>query len=227
MKTIHLKLPLVIFLILLLNACSETVIEGPYFTTGVKIGEVTQTEAIVWARLTENPERVGNDALMPDIKYKDPETGQLIERRGRPDTPPVVTYPDGYTVDNIQGATPGSEGWVRLKYKIQDEGEWVEIDWQAVDPQKAFTYQFQLSGLTAGETYELLAEASPDGKNVSASIEGSFKTPAPANVPAEVNFIVTTGTSYPDVDSESGYKIYLNSLKLDPEFFVHTGDIVY
>lgn len=227
MKTIHLKLPLLIFLILLLNACTQTVIDGPYFATGIKIGEVTQTEAIVWTRLTENPERVGNDALMPDVKYKDPETGELIERRGRPNTPPVVTYPDGYTVDNIQGATPGSEGWVRLKYKIQDKEEWAEIDWQAVDPQKTFTHQFQLSGLTAGVTYELLAEASPDGKNVSASIEGGFKTPAPANVPAEVNFIVTTGTSYPDVDSESGYKIYPNSLKLDPEFFVHTGDIVY
>jgi alkaline phosphatase D len=29
------------------------------------------------------------------------------------------------------------------------------------------------------------------------------------------------------VDSETGYKFYLSSLKLDPDFFVHTGDILY
>ncbi len=227
MKTSHLNIATVIFLFFLHNACSRAVIDGPYFATGIKIGEVTQTDAIVWARLTENPARVGNDAPMPDVRYKDPETGQMIERRGRPDTEPVVTYPDGYNVDNIQGATPGIEGWVRLKYKSADEQEWVRTDWKAVDPQKAYTWQFHLSGLDAGKKYELIAEASPDGKRVSATIEGKFKTPALANVPAEVNFIVTTGTSYGDVDSESGYQLYPNSLKLDPEFFVHTGDIIY
>ncbi len=42
-----------------------------------------------------------------------------------------------------------------------------------------------------------------------------------------MNFIVTTGTSYGDIDSGEGYKFYVSALKLDPEFFVHTGDIVY
>lgn len=90
----------------MLNACSQTAVDGPYFATGIKIGEVTQTEAIVWTRLTKDSVRVGNDAPMPDVKYRDPETGELIERKGRPDFIPVVTYPDGYTVRNIQGATP-------------------------------------------------------------------------------------------------------------------------
>ena len=75
---------------------------GPYFATGIKIGEVSQNEAIVWVRLTETSKRVGNDAPMPDIKYKDPETGELIERNGRPDIDPVINYPDGYDVNTIQ-----------------------------------------------------------------------------------------------------------------------------
>ncbi len=101
------------------------------------------------------------------------------------------------------------------------------MNWQAVDPGKDFTHQFQLTGLSPRTAYELIAEASPNGKKISVSLEGKFKTAPAADVAAEVNFIVTTGTSYGDVDSEKGYKFYQSSLKLDPDFFVHTGDILY
>jgi len=212
----------------LISSCQTAQLDGPYFATGIKIGEVTQTEAIVWVRLTENLERIGNDSLMPDVKYKDPDTGQMVERRGRPNVKPVVTYPEGYTIKTIQGAAPGIEGKVRLKYKMKDDQKWVELDWQHVDPNADFTHQFELSGMAAGKNYELLVEAGPvKGNKVSASIEGKFKTAPRADISADVNFIVTTGTSYGDVDSETGYKLYPSSLKLDPEFFVHTGDIVY
>ncbi len=227
MKPNHFRLTLVIILISILYACSRNITEGPYFATGIKIGEVSQEEAIVWVRLTENPERVGNDAPMPEVRYKDPETGEMIERRGRPDVTPVVTYPEGYTISTIQGATPGLAGKVRLKYKAIDDPKWIKMDWQVVNPEKSFTHQFQLTELLPMTAYELIVEASPDGKKVSASLEGRFKTAPVADVPAEVNFIVTTGTSYGDVDSETGYKFYLSSLKLDPDFFVHTGDILY
>ena len=89
------KSGLFVFVITLLSSCQAAVVDGPYFATGIKIGEVTQTEAIVWIRLTENPERIGNDAPMPDVKYKDPKTGKMIERKGRPNITPVVSYPEG------------------------------------------------------------------------------------------------------------------------------------
>ena len=139
----------------------------------------------------------------------------------------MVSYPEGYDINNIQGATPGSKGMIRLKYKTTENPKWKQLDWQAVDPAKAFTFQFQLSELIADRQYELLLEASPDGKKVSATLEGIFKTAPQEDLPADVNFIVTTGTSYGNVDSETGYKIYPSSMKLDPEFFVHTGDILY
>jgi alkaline phosphatase D len=227
MKPNYLRSTLVIILMLILYACSQVTMEGPYLATGIKIGEVSQTEALVWVRLTENPERVSNEAAMPEVRYEDPETGEMMERRGRPDIKPVVTYPEGYTINTIQGATPGMDGKVRLKYRTINHQKWVKTDWQAVDPEKDFTHQFQLTDLTPMTAYELLVETSPDGKKVSASLEGRFKTAPAADDPAEVNFIVTTGTSYGDVDSERGYKFYLSSLKLDPDFFVHTGDILY
>jgi alkaline phosphatase D len=227
MKSCCLRYHVLLVIVVILASCSQGNPEGPYFATGIKIGEVTQNEAIVWVRLTENPVRVGNDAPMPDIKYKDPETGELIERSGRPDLEPVVIYPEGYNINNVQGAVPGKEGVVRLKYRASDQEDWKETGWSAVDPEKSFTHQFYLDGLLPGTGYDLLVEASPAGKKVSATIEGTFTTAPAIDVPAEVNFIVTTGTSYPDVDSDAGYKFYNSSLRLDPDFFVHTGDIVY
>jgi len=214
--------------LLLLFCCKSTPPNGPYFGTGIKIGEVEQNKAIVWVRLTENAHRIGNDAPMPDVKYLDPETGELVPRKGRRSLTPVVTYPEGYDIKMIQGAAAGAEGYARLKYKMKGDAGWTTLDWHRVDAQADFTHQFELSSLTAGEECVLVVEARPiDSDQISASIEGKFKTAPSSSSPAEVNFIVTTGTSYPDVDSDQGYKLYPSSLQLDPEFFVHTGDIVY
>lgn len=84
MHTSIIKSVLLFLAFIFLSSCQSAQVDGPYFATGIKIGEVTQTEAIVWIRLTENPERIGNDAPMPDVKYKDPKTGKMIERKGRP-----------------------------------------------------------------------------------------------------------------------------------------------
>ncbi len=140
----------------------------------------------------------------------------------------MVTYPEGYTIDNVEGSTSGIEGKVRVKYKVKDAQDWIVLDWEQVNQEGSFVHQFELSKLTAGTGYELLVEASLlENDKVSASIAGKFKTAPASNTSSDVNFIVTTGTSYGDVDSEKGYKLYPSSLKLDPDFFVHTGDIVY
>ncbi len=68
-------------------------------------------------------------------------------------------------------------------------------------------------------------------KNASGSagqtLEGSFRTAPKADDPARVVFTVSTGQAYNDQDRPDGYNIYPEMLKLDPSFFVHTGDIVY
>lgn len=229
MKLICFNLLILILGILFSNSYTSAKQSGPFFATGIKIGEVSQSEAIIWIRLTKEAERVGNNAPMPDIKYIDPITGKYKERgNNRPDLTPVVIYPEGYSINTIQGATTGSEGKARLKYRKKGEQNWIQMDWQTVDPDEAFSTKFMLSNLSAGSEYEILVEASPlKENNVTASMNGKFKTAPNKNNEEEINFIVTTCTSYPDIDSGKGYKLYPSSLKLDPEFFVHTGDIVY
>lgn len=204
--------------------------EGPFLATGIKIGEVDQNSAIIWVRLTKNAERVGYDAPVPEITYLNEKTGEYEPRKGssRASRTPKVVYPEGSDINTIEGATPGAGGRVRLKYRPSGTTDWQQVDWATVDPAKDYTHQFKISGLAPGAVYELEVEAAPSEKEtVSARIAGSFKTAPDANTVADVNFIVTTGTSYNDKDTPSGYQFYNSALKLDPEFFVHTGDILY
>ena len=55
-------------LILCVNGCSQelnNLAAGPYQATGFKIGEVTDSVAVIWTRLTQRPDRIGTDAPMP------------------------------------------------------------------------------------------------------------------------------------------------------------------
>ena len=45
----------------------------PFFTTGIKIGEITPTSAVVWARLTSDAIRVADTGNQPDFLYLDEE----------------------------------------------------------------------------------------------------------------------------------------------------------
>ncbi len=51
---------------------SSAMAEGPHFATGIKIGEVDNSSAVVWARLTRDAERVPMGAPLPIIAYRDP-----------------------------------------------------------------------------------------------------------------------------------------------------------
>ena len=210
--------------------CSVSYAGGPYQATGFKVGEVTDTEAIVWTRLTRNPERGGSDTPMPKIVYRDPETGELVERSsGHRDRTPVVRYPEGTSIDNIEGAAPGSAGEMRVQYRSVDGSDWNSTDWQAADPDRDFPRQFELANLEPDTEYRVRVEArGPEGKKEGQTVDGRFRTAPHPERPARVVFTVSTGQAYPDQDAPGGgYKIYPAMLELDPCFFVHTGDIVY
>ena len=196
--------------------------DAPYQATGIRIGEVKSDSAIIWLRLTANAERVGEEGGMPEVLYLDPDTGIYSSKSGRPDAAPKVTFPEGRSIDAIEGAVPGVSGKVRLHYRTTEENEWRTTDWQDVDPERDFTKQIRLDGLQSNTTYQLRAET--ESGNV---IEGRFQTAPRADQEQRVLFTVSTGQAYGDQDSPDGFSIYPSMLALDPQFFVHTGDILY
>jgi alkaline phosphatase D len=165
------------------------------------------------------------------VKYRDPKTGELLERKGtgRPDLTPVGTFPGGSSIETIEGACPGAAGEVRVRYRQADAADWQSTEWEPVIAAHDFARQFGLSDLEPGGRYVVAVESrAAAGGEVSSVIEGRFRTAPAVDKAARVVFTVTTGTAYGDQDLPGqGYKMYGQMLKLDPSFFVHTGDILY
>ena len=195
---------------------------APHQATGIKIGEVKSDSAIIWLRSTANAERVGKEGGMPEVLYLNSETGKYRPMKGRPNATPKVVFPDGQSVSTIEGAVPGGLGKLRVHYRASGETEWQKTAWEDVDSRRDYTKQIRLEGLLANTTYQIRTES--ESKNV---VEGQFQTASRADQEARVTFTVSTGQAYHDTDSPGGFKIYPSMLKLKPQFFVHTGDIVY
>ncbi|HEX5025976.1 MAG TPA: alkaline phosphatase D family protein [Agriterribacter sp.] len=213
-------------------------VDGPFFSTGIKIGEISATEAIIWARVTRDAIRVGKPAQIPTVLYLDEadRTWHPFQyfkekyKQDRPNREVKVIYPDGYTVANIEGAVPGAPGEVRVLFREKGSSGWSETNWQKVDGTTDFSTQVKLQELQPGTAYEIRVEAKPiQGKNPSASISGQFKTTVTADIPQHVQFMVTTCHEYDDQDDPNGggFKIYKHMQALNPDFMVHTGDVIY
>jgi alkaline phosphatase D len=98
-----------------------------------------------------------------------------------------------------------------------------------VDPTKNFTHQWALENLQPGTRYAVTLEARPDqaATGPSATLTGFFQT-APAAESAEpITFTVVTCHDYIRTDHPDGHRIYKSMLDLNPDFYVHTGDIEY
>ena len=203
------------------------VAQRPYQATGIKIGELTETSAIVWTRLTRNAERNGPDAPMVKIVVEKRGSGNA-SKNSKKKKVVAVEYPAGMDARDIRDAAPGAAGEVRVGYRAGGEDAWTRTEWKSVDENRDFTRQFRLLYLRPDTEYSVKVESrSSQSGPAGQTIEGRFRTVPPAKDPARVVFTVSTGQGYGSRDHEGGYRIYLEMLKLKPSFFVHTGDIVY
>lgn len=204
--------------------------EGPHFATGIKIGEVDASSAVVWVRLTREAQRVPMGAPLPVVAYRDPATHAPVDIKdnSRPDLIPSVTLPEG-GVDALEGAAPGMAGKVRIAYTATGQDQRQYSAWTPVDPARDYTAQLQLTDLHAATSYEIEVEAaSQDSDTATATLTGSFRTAPAPEEDAAVRFAVITCTDYPDRDlPNDGFKIYPAITALDPDFVVHAGDILY
>ena len=180
---------------------------------GLRVGEVTQTSAIVWTRVTRDAERNWDG-------YRDPKKREAKEDK---------YTPSDVKVEDRDGATPGAKGQVRLAYSTNEGfSEAHATPWVTVKAEHDFTHQFRLKYLKPDTRYQVKIEArDSDQAAISATARATFGTPAAADAWQDVSFGVVTGQSYWDLDHREGYHIYPAMQKLKLDFLIPTGDTVY
>jgi len=198
---------------------------GPYQANGLKIGELTSTSAIIWTRLTRDPRRLDDGIPLPAPKR--------IPHPKRPGRMRIVTtgpqLPEGVSVDEVEGAVPGAPGEVRVVYSTP-AGKHPEVatKWARVSAERDFTHQFLLEGLHPHTEYVFRVECrASEHAPLGQTLRGRFRTAPSPDEPKRVVFTVVTGQMYAHRDCADGFKVYPVMGALHPDFFVHTGDILY
>jgi alkaline phosphatase D len=187
---------------------------------GIKTGETSADSAVVWTRLTRAPERNTSGADFARATYK----------KGAPAGPYVKKSLGGRALADMRNAVPGAAGEVRVSWWPEGrEAGKRSTEWLAVDPDADFTRQVTLQGLDAGARYRLRVEGRPKGGTApTCTVTGGFRAAPAAGHAARVCFTVVTGQEFSRRDDDAnGHAIYPRMLALAPDFFVHTGDIVY
>ncbi len=181
--------------------------DGPYLANGVKVADVSQESATIWARLTAEARR---------------RDGIILKGL-------VATLPAGAKVDDLQGAVPGAPGRVRVRFGTRDDlSESASVSWTPVAADKDFTCELKITGLKPATVYHYVVEASPPASDsVSARQQGRFETLPPATAAVDGCFTVMTCQMYKDLDDPDGFLIYDAMAALRPRFVVATGDSVY
>jgi alkaline phosphatase D len=179
--------------------------------SGIKIGEVTDSTALVWGRLTTQAARntMGSN---------------LVGHIRRHEEPPEAGDPT-----QLAGACPGATGKIRVRYGTsEDLSAASETPWVDVSSQTDYSHSFQLSGLRSATVYHVAVETGgPEGSVPHAPCRARFETAPAVDQSAEVRFCVTSCLMFADIDHADGFHIFPAMQKLGPQFVVFTGDNVY
>ena len=188
----------------------------PCQAMGTRTGEVTDTTAIVWTRLTAAPKRNNGGVVIP-------KRAQDEAKRGKGES--KVTVP----VDQLEGACPGAPGRVQLRYGTREDLSDAKVtEFAVASAENDFICEFKLTGLKPGTVYHYMSELpSPAGVPKETAFRGKFETAPTADSPGNLRFCVMTCQGYADRGHPDGHGIYPAMTALQPQFTCLTGDLVY
>ena len=179
-----------------------------YQANGIKIGEVTQDSAIVWTRLTKNPSANTDGEKFPKVSK---EAEQI---------------PNGKKLEEMEGAVPGTKGKVKITWSTKGV-KTKNTGWLPVDPEEDYIRKVEIANLLPGSSYEIKVKSQSIEGFPGQTVRGKFRTAPAPDQKSVIKFVVTTCQDYPRRDTPKGHQIYPRMLELDPDFFVHTGDVEY
>jgi alkaline phosphatase D len=188
---------------------------GPFQALGTRVGEVTDSTAIIWTRLTQHPTRNNVGVVIP---------GRVNDAKNKGKGPAQVTVP----VEELEGACPGATGRVRVRYATREDlSDAQATELAAVSETSDFIHKLALRGLKAGTVYHYVSEpAGADGSLVGQAVRGKFETAPSPDAPSNLRFCVMSCQGYPDRGHADCHDIYPAMQALAPQFACLTGDLV-
>ncbi len=220
----------ILIIIILFAACGErqnqSKKEGPFLANGFHNGWADQESIVIWTRLTKLKEANFDGKEFTDLTN---EERNALDEDPSKEKIHNAQIPEGYSLEDMEGACPGASGEVKLTYYPEHlPDEKLELPWVAVNDDENYTYQWKLEKLSSDVTYKVQIEARKgEGSPVSDSVNGEFYLPPVAAQQKEISFTLVSCHDYIRKDQPGGHQIYASMQKLDPDFFVHTGDIEY
>ncbi|MBL8179295.1 MAG: hypothetical protein JNK48_31750, partial [Bryobacterales bacterium] len=186
-------------------------VPADHFATGVKVGELTPSSAVIWARRTQSAKR--NDS-------------GIVRKGGGKD---AKFLEPGADIASLEGAAMGGNGYTRLMVEAVSGREKKRIlPWVDLDPAADFTHQFILQDLTPATHYKFAVETSAaKGKSPDGLLTGSFRTAPRETDRVAVEFALSSCQKYSQQDRPDGFWIYDALEKAKPAFLVSCGDNVY
>lgn len=179
--------------------------------TGVKIGEIAPTSAIIWTRRTSSASRLVDG----------------IVRKGH--APKAQPPRPDENIDRFEGACPGAEGYVRVSLEpASAKGSRQTLNWVDLRLDTDCTHQFRVEGLHPATEYRFAVETrSGVNKRADALLAGRFQTAPPPSDSAAVRFALSSCQIYCRMDRPDGFAIYDSIEKRKPDFLLSCGDNVY
>ena len=183
--------------------------DSVFFTNGFKVGEVTDSSAIIWTRLCKSDTPVAISHARSESTFRSP-----------------IDFDDTVPVKEMDGAVEGTFGEVRIRYSSPDTT--FSSDWSYVSPYRDYTFKTAIQGLRPATRYAVVIEGRKGADGPVSRVSGGFSTPPRPEVAVPVVFTASTCQYFWSHDDPvRGFKIYESMLALDPQFHCQTGDYVY
>ncbi len=188
--------------------------DAVFLASGVRVGEVGATSAVVWTRTTAEPRR---------------RAGREVSGR------PVVNLAAGVNVSSLEGAVPGAGGVVRVTLRDAEPaggdggGHPARVSgWLPTDADGDFTRQVAFDELTPDTAYLVTVDARPTAGGTRSALEtASFRTAPAPDQRRPVRFTAMTCQYYGRRDRPDGFQIYPSMAAERPDFYLSIGDNIY
>ncbi len=180
-----------------------------HFTTGFKVSEVTHHSAIFWTRLCSQAEPNPIVHERREIIFRHP-----------------IDFDENQPVSSMDGGVRGTSGVARLT--LRSDTQTIVSPWLIASADADYTVRFFIDGLTSGTSYRVQCEAKTGKSEQSWSITGTFSTAPDPGAQSKVTFVASTCQYFWSFDNQArGFEVYDSMRRLNPDFYVHTGDYVY